>query len=121
MPFRSKRASERQSFHLALTLPHVDGDVRLSLDARREMLRRRGRYGRVAMDDLHHAAAQRLYAQRQWRDIEQQHVLGRFRPTCEDVRLHGGAEGDYFIRIQLRMRFSLEQILHDRPHARNAR
>ena len=109
MPFRSKRARERQSLgQFALALQNVDGDVGLALHAGGEVLGRRRRNRGVAMNDLHHAPSQRLNAERQRRHIEQQHFLGSFGTACQDVRLHGRAQRNHFVGIQVAMGRALE-------------
>ena len=61
--------------HLALALEHVDVDERLVVDRRREDLGRARRQRGVARDQAREHAAHRLDAERQRRDVEQQHLL----------------------------------------------
>jgi hypothetical protein len=51
-----------------------------------------------------HHAAQRLDAQRQRRDVEQQQVVGRGRAAGQNLRLHRRAQRDDFVGIQLGVR-----------------
>ena len=49
--------------------------------------------------------------QRQGRDVEQQHVLGGFGASAENVRLYGCAERHNFVGIKIRVRLALEEFL----------
>ena len=107
MPLRSKRANERQSLgEFALALHDVDGDVGLAVDAGGEVLGGAGRDGGVALDDLRDDAAEGLDAERERGDVEQQQVLGGRAGGAagEDLRLHGGAEGDHLVGIEFGVR-----------------
>ena len=103
---------------LALALHHVDQDVGLPVDAGGEVFGRAGRDGRIAMDQLRNHAAHGLDAERERRHVEQQLVLHGAR---QNRRLHGGAERDHFVRIQLGVRLGAEQVFDRRAHQRNAR
>ena len=72
---------------------------------------------RVAQDDLRRHAAHRLDAERQRRHVEQQHVAVA---GDENVGLHGGAERDDLVRIQLAVRRPAEQLADQPAHERNA-
>ena len=58
-----------------LALEHVDGHGRLVVVGGGEDLAGLGRDGGVLLDELGHHAAQGLDAERQGRDVEEQHVL----------------------------------------------
>ena len=76
MPSRMNRPSVLLSFgEVALALEDVDLDLALVVGRGREHLRLGRRDGRVAVDQPGHDAAQRLDAQRQRRDVEEQDVL----------------------------------------------
>ena len=96
---------------LALALQHVDVDRGLVVDAGREHLAAGRRNRRVAQDDLRHHAAHRLDAERQRRDVEQQHLAVA---GDEDVGLHRGAERDDLVGIELAVRRPAEQLLDQR-------
>ena len=119
MPRSSKRASERLSLRqLALPLHHVHVHHRLPVDRGREHLAcAHGRDGRVARDQHAHDAAQRLDAERQRGDVEQQHVGDA---AGQDLRLHRGAQRHHLVRVQLAVRRLAEQLLHPPAHQRHA-
>src|SRR5690349_9912214 len=73
------------------------------------------------MNDLGDHAAERLDAERKRRDVEEQHVFRRFGAARENISLHGGAERDHLVRVELRVRLAVEEFLHDLAKARNAR
>ena len=60
----------------------------------------------VARNDLRHHAAHRFDAERQRRDVEQQHVA---LAAGKNVGLNGSAERDDFVRIQFGVRNASEQ------------
>ena len=105
----------------ALALQHVDGDVGLAIDLRGVELRGRCGNGGVAQNDFVGHAARDFDAERERRHVEQQHVLGGFGAAAENVGLHGRAEGDDFIGIQIGVRFALEQFFDQRANFGNAR
>ena len=102
---------------LALALHDMDVDAGLIVDARREHLASARRDRRVAHDDLRHHAAHRLDAERERRDVEQEHLAAA---ADENVGLHGGAEGDDLVWIELAVRLAPEQLLDDLAHERDA-
>ena len=112
---RERAAILRQ---FAFALQDVDVDAGLILDAGGEKFLRAGGNGGVARDDFGDHAAHRFDAERERSDVEQQHV---FHAAFENVRLHGGAERDHFIGIQLAMRAAAKIIAHGFAHKRNAR
>src|SRR3546814_2313085 len=73
---------------------------------------------RVLLDQLGHLATERLDAERQRRDVEQQHVLAIAR---QHGALHRSTGGNRFIRIDVLARFLAEEVLDrvlDLGHAR---
>ncbi len=114
-----QRAAVRREF--ALALQDVDGDVSLAVDLRGVELRGRGRDGRVAQNDFVGDSTGDFDAERQRRDVEQQHVLGGFRAAAENVGLHGRAQRDHFVGIQIGVRFALEHLFHQGANLRDAR
>ena len=103
---------------IALALQHVDGHGGLVVVRGREGLRRLGRNRRVLLDELGHHAAERLDAERQRRDVEQQHVL-HF--AGEHAALDRGADGDRLVRVHVLARLLAEEVLHVLLHQRHAR
>ena len=71
----------------------------------REDQRVLGRDRRVALDHLREDAAVRLDAERQRRDVEQDHVLD---VAAQNAGLHGGADGDDFVGIDVAVRLLAE-------------
>ena len=72
-------------------------------------------------DNPGHDSAQRLNAQRQRRDVEQQHLFRRLRTARKDIRLHRSAERDNFVGIQIAMRLALEEFFYELTDTRNSR
>src|SRR5207342_2530793 len=103
---------------VTFTLQDVDGHRALVVVRGRERLRSLGRDRGVLLDELGHDAAKRLDAQRQWRHVEQQHVL-HF--TGEHTTLDGRANGDGFIGVHVLARILAEEFLHVLLHERHAR
>ena len=103
----------------ALSLQHVDGNVRLPVDLRCVKLSGRGRNCGIPENDLVGHAARDFNAQRQWSDVEQQHVLGCFRAAAQNVGLHGGPQGHDFVRIQVGMWHALKEALDELAHFGN--
>ena len=104
--------------HLALALVDLDRHRRLVVVGRREGLRELGRDGRVLLDHLRHHAAERLDAERERGDVEQQHVLA---VAGQDLALDRGADGDRFIGVDVLARLLAEELLHLFLHLRHAR
>ena len=77
--------------HGALALVHLDVHARLVVRVRREDLALLGRDRRVALDEPGEHAAERLDAERERGDVEQQHVLDF---ALEHAALHAGAGDD---------------------------
>ena len=105
MPFKieaRQRAAVRGQFALALN--DVDGDVGLAIDAGGEVFGGGGGDGGVALNDPGDHATECLDAERKRSDIEQQHVFGGVRAAGEDIGLHGSAERDDLVRIELGVR-----------------
>ena len=92
----------------AFALQHVDGDVGLAVDLRGVVLRGRRGDGRVAQDDFVGDSAGDFDAERERSHVEQQHVLGGFGAAAENVGLHGRAQGDDFVGIQIGVRLAVE-------------
>ena len=93
---------------LALALKHLDRYSRLVVFGGRESLCKLGRDGRVLLDHLGHHAAHGLDAQRQWRDVEQQHVGA---VTREHLALNGSAHGNGFVGVDVFARVTAEEFL----------
>ncbi len=87
---------------LALALEDLDRDGRLVVVCRGEGLAALGRDGRVALDELGHAAALGLDAEAQRRDVDEQDVLAL---ALEDTGLQGCAHGDDLVRVDALVRF----------------
>jgi hypothetical protein len=116
--FTSLEAPQRPvvAHHLALALQDVDVDGRLVVDERGEHLAAARRNGRVAQDDLRHHAAHGLDAEREGRDVEQQHLP----PAAhEDVGLDRGTEGDDLVGIEVGVWLAAEQALDLASHHRD--
>ncbi len=94
--------------HLAFALEHADRDRRLIVVGRAEDLLPLGRDRGVAFDELGHHAADGLDAERQRRDVEQQHVL-HF--AGQHAALDRGADGHDFVRIHALVRLFAEHLL----------
>ena len=106
--------------HLALALHDVDLEARLPVFLRRVRRLRRARDGRVAREHLVDDAAADLDAERQRDDVEQQHLVAP--PLArQQVGLHGGAEGDHLVRIDVRERLLAEELRDVPPHGGHAR
>ena len=85
-----------------------------------EHLRFLGRDRGVAVDQPGEHAAQRLDAERQRRDVEQQHVLD---VALQHAGLDRGADRDDLVRVDALVRLLAEQLLHhllDLRHAGHA-
>ena len=102
----------------AFALQHVNVDAGLVVDAGRVQLLRAGGNRGVARDDFRDGAAVGFDAERKRRDVEQKHVGDA---AIENVGLHGGAEGDDFVGIQLGVRLAVEKFLHGAADERRAR
>src|SRR5581483_8770451 len=105
---------------LALALDDVDLDLRLTVARGREDLGLRGRDGAVALDELGRDAAERLDAQRERRDVEEEDVLHL---ALEHAGLDRRAHGDDLVRVHALVRLLAEELLHgldDERHARHA-
>ena len=101
----------------ALALEHADGHGRLVVVGGGEGLALLGRDRRVALDQAREHAAQRLDAERQRRDVEQQDVL--------DLALqHGGlncrTDRHDFVGIDVASGFLAEELLNDLDHLGHA-
>ena len=103
--------------HLTLSLQHLDANLRLVVSGRREHLRLLGGDGCVAVDQPGEDAAQRLDAQRQRRDIEQQHVL---HVALEHTTLDRSTHGHNLIRVDALGRVPVEEALDDISHLGHA-
>ena len=96
--------------HLALALEDVDLDLRLVVARGREDLALGRRDRRVPVDEPGHDAAERLDAERERRDVEEQHVLDVAR---EDARLDGRADGDDLVGVDALVRLLAAEHLLD--------
>ena len=104
--------------HRALALQHVHFDaVWLSAAVEKISLLRVGIVV-LRSNQLRHHAAQRLDAERQRRDVEQQHV---FHFAGEHAGLNRRADRDDFVRVHALVRFLAEEFLDDLLHLRDAR
>ena len=103
---------------VALALQHVNGHGGLVVVGGREGVRRLGRDGGVLLDELGHDATERLDAERQRGDIEQQHVLHLAR---QHARLDAGADRDRLVGVDVLARLLAEEVLHVLLHQRHAR
>ena len=109
------------SRHFALALQNVNVDRRLIVRRRGEHLALGRRNRRVALDDLRADAAQRFNAERQRRNVKQQHVLDL---ADEDAALNRRADGDALVRVhavaRLFCQILLDGFLHRRDTGRTA-
>ena len=111
MPPSLKRASERHSStSLALALHDVEIEAGLLVGVGGEGLRRAAGDRRVAVDELLDDAAHRLEAERQRHHVEQQHVVACARAAGEDVGLHGRAQRDDLVGIDVGERLAAEEL-----------
>ncbi len=104
--------------HRPFTLQHVDFDARLAVGRGRERLALARRNRGVALDQRGHHAAERLDAERERRDVEEQEILHL---AAEHAGLNRRADRHDFVRVDALVRFLAEQLLDDRLHARHAR
>src|SRR5207248_540830 len=108
---------------LALALYDMEAHARLPILERGEFLRTRGRDGAVARNDLLDEPAHRFDAERKRDDVEEQPVLALRLVAGKHVRLHGGAQRHYLVRVEVVERIALEELRHcalDLRHARGA-
>ena len=119
MPGRggSARGVRLSRGHLALALQHVDLHLRLAVRRGGEGLRLPGGDGGVALDELGHHAAQRLDAQRQRGDVEEQDVLHL---AGEHAGLHRRADRHHLVRVDRAVGLLAEELLHRLLHHRDA-
>ncbi len=96
----------------------MDGHGRLVVVGGGEHLALLGRNGGVLGDELGHHATQRLDAERQGGDVEQQHVLDF---TLQHAGLDRGADGHRLIRVHVLARLLAEKGLHRVLYLRHAR
>ncbi len=119
MPRSLKRASERLSATSSRSPCSTWMSTAVWLSTRgREHLAAGRRDRRVAQDDLRRHAAHRLDAERQRRHVEQQHLAVA---GDQDVGLHGGAERDDLVGVQLAVRRPAEQLADQPADERDAR
>lgn len=103
--------------HLTLSLMYTYLYLGLSVGSSREYLTLPRRYGRIPGDQLGENAAERLNAERQRRDIEQQYVRNI---TGQDCALYSGTDGYGFVRIHRFARLLAKYILHGLLYFRHA-
>jgi hypothetical protein len=103
--------------HLALALEHADRDRLLAVLGGGEHLALLGRDRGVAVDQPGEHATQRLDAERQRRDVEQQHVLDVAR---QHAGLNRRADRHHLIGVDALVRLLAEQLLHDLLDLRHA-
>ena len=96
--------------HRALPLQDVDLDGGLAVGRGREDLGLLGRDGGVSRDEPGHDAAQRLDAEREGGDVEEEHVLHL---AGEDARLDGGSDGDDLVGVDALVGLLAEELLDD--------
>jgi len=101
--------------HRALALQDVNLDGRLVVSCSRVDLGLAGRDGRVAVDHLRHDTTERLNAERQRGDVEQQNALNI---ASENAALNSCAHGNNLIgvdrHVRLLARDGLDEFLHGR-------
>ena len=102
----------------AFALQHMDLDARLAVGGRREHLALLGWDGGVAGEQCRHHATQRLDAERQRRNVQEQQIL-HF--PGQHAGLDGCANRHHLVRIDTLVRLLAEQLLHDLLHLRHAR
>jgi hypothetical protein len=95
----------------------VDIDRGLVVDAGREHLAAGGRNGGIPQNDLRRDAAHRLDAERERRDIEEQHLAVA---GDQNVGLDRGAERHDLVGVELAMRRLAEQFCDQSAHEGNA-
>ena len=103
--------------HLALALEHADRHRGLAVLGRGEHLALLGRDRGVAVDQPREHAAQRLDAERQRRDVEQQHVLD---VALQHAGLDGRADRNDLVGVDALVRLLAEQLLDDFLDLRHA-
>ena len=122
MPFRSKRASERQSFANSRS-PCTTwmATLRLALHPGREVLRGGCRNRGVAVDDFGDHAAQILDAQRERRHVQQQHVLVASDRAARMSACTAAPRATTSSGFSSQCGSRPEQLADQLPHPRNAR
>ena len=71
------------------------------------------------MDDLSHDAAHGFDPKREGGNVEQQHVFGCLRASCQYVGLDRRSECDHLVGIQFNVRLAAEQPLYQGAHPRD--
>ena len=104
--------------HLPLALEHLDLDGGLVVRRRREGLALLGRDRRVALDQPRRDAAERLDAERERRDVEQQQVLD---VAGQHASLDRGADRHDLVRVDALVGILAEELLDELLDARHAR
>ena len=104
--------------HGALALHDVDLHLGLTVGGGGKDLALPRGDGGVALDERRGHAPQRLDAQRQRGDVEQQHVLDL---AAQHPRLDGGTDGDDLIGVHALVRRLAEELFHGALHERHAR
>ena len=99
----------------------MHGHGSLTILERSEFLRTRAGDGGIARNDFLDQPTHRLDAQRQWNHIQQQPVITGRTITCEQVRLHGSAERDDFVGVNVRQWKRLEIIADRLSHMGHTR
>ena len=102
--------------HRPLTLIHAHGHRRLVVGRGAEDLLPLGRHGRVALDQLREQTAFGLDAERERRDIEQEHVL-HF--AAQHAPLDRRAQCHDLVGIDALVRLLVEELLDEFLHLRN--
>ena len=99
--------------HFALALEHADGDSILIVFCGRIYLALLRRDRRIAVDHAREHTAERFDTERQWRHIEQKHILD---VALQHASLNGGAHCNDFVWVHTGVRFFTEETLHDIAH-----
>jgi hypothetical protein len=111
----AERLVERR--HLTLALQHVDLDRRLAVFGGGEHLGAAGGNRRIALDELGHDPALGLDAERQRRDIEEEHV---FDLALQHAGLHRRTDCDHLVRVDALVRLLAGHAEHELLHGRHA-
>ena len=104
------------SGHFPLALQHMNLHRRLIVGCGGENLRALRGDGGVALYELRHHSAFRLNAEREGRDIQQQHIL---HIAAQHARLDGRADRHYLVGIHAFVRLAACELIHQLRHGRH--